>query len=59
VCSLPHRRRRLPSPDYPLLVIGAPLVVEVEAGIDDKAWLGQEEPAEITDEQATSEEEAA
>jgi hypothetical protein len=32
-------------PEYPLLVLAAPLAVEVDAGIDDKAWLRQDDEA--------------
>lgn len=47
-------------PDYPLLVLGPPIAVEVDAGIDDKAWLRQDD--ERTDdhsEPASGNEEAA
>lgn len=47
-------------PDYPLLVLGAPLVVEVDAGIDDKSWLRQdEETPDSSSPAATGGEEAA
>src|SRR5215211_5969303 len=35
------RVSRQRAPDYWLLELGAPLVVDVDAGIDDKSWLGQ------------------
>jgi Domain of unknown function (DUF4365) len=47
-------------PDYPLLVLGPPLAIEVDAGIDDKAWLRQDdEPVEGESGQAAGAEEAA
>jgi Domain of unknown function (DUF4365) len=47
-------------PEYPLLVLGPPLAVEVDAGIDDKAWLRQDdEPVDGESEHAAGAEEAA
>jgi hypothetical protein len=48
------------TPDYPLLVLGPPVAVEVDAGIADKTWLRQDdERAEGESEPASGNVEAA